>query len=112
MRTSELLLAVVLFTFSASTSLPAAAPPHRPCRTLPLIKEGKITDDWVHIGWGQFIIDGDSIKAEPDGRGMGLLAYKPERFGNCQIRVIYKPQNSKCNSGVYIRLDDGILTWV
>src|ERR1051325_2557314 len=110
MRRRHVCLIFVSFLFTCSAVVSAAET--SPWRILPLIKDGKIADEWVHIGWGQFIVEGDSIKAQPDGRGMGLLIYKPEKLGNCQIRVIYKPLNAKCNSGVYIRLDDGILNWV
>jgi hypothetical protein len=40
---------------------------------------------------------------------MGLLVYKPERFGNCQIRVVYKSKDARSNAGVYVRIDEGIL---
>jgi len=39
----------------------------------------------------------------------GLLLYRKERFGNCQIRVVYKPSHAKANSGVFVRIDDGVL---
>jgi hypothetical protein len=81
-------------------------------RPLPLIQDGKLSDEWVHLGWGQFVVEGDCIRAEPDGRGMGLLVYKKERLGNCQLRVVYKPETHKCNSGVYVRLGDRILDFV
>jgi hypothetical protein len=40
---------------------------------------------------------------------MGLLLYKAERFGDCQVRVVYKSKDSKSNAGVFVRIDDGIL---
>jgi hypothetical protein len=40
---------------------------------------------------------------------LGLLVYKKERLGNCQIRIVFKTQDAKSNSGVYVRLADGIL---
>ena len=37
---------------------------------------------------------------------MGLLWYSPEKFSNCQVRVIFKPTGEKDNSGVFIRIPD------
>jgi hypothetical protein len=81
----------------------------RPWRAIPLVKDGKVSDEWAQVGWGRFVVDGDGLRAEPDERGMGLLVYKRQRLGDCQIRIVYKPERTNCNSGVYVRLDDGIL---
>ncbi len=78
-------------------------------RALPLIKDGQVDPSWVQIGWGRFVVDGDSLRTECDEKGMGLLLYKPESFGDCQIRVTYKSQNPKSNAGVFVRIDPGIL---
>jgi hypothetical protein len=40
---------------------------------------------------------------------MGLLLYRKEKFGNCQIRVVYHCKDARSNSGVFVRVDDGIL---
>jgi hypothetical protein len=40
---------------------------------------------------------------------MGLLLYRKERFGNCQIRVVFKGKEARSNSGVFVRIDEGIL---
>jgi len=78
-------------------------------RALPLAVDGKVHKNWSHVGWGGFVYDNDPLRTECDERGMGLLVYTQEKFGNCQIRVVYKPKNSRSNSGVYVRIDDGIL---
>ena len=80
-------------------------------RSLPLIKDGKVSPDWAQVGWGSFVVDGDTIRTEPDGRGIGLMVYTREKLGNCQIRVVFKPKTARANSGFYIRIDDGILNW-
>src|SRR5512140_2013485 len=67
-------------------------------RPLPLITDGRIADGWVHVGWGGFIVDGDSLRTEPDPKGLGLLVYQKERLGNCQIRVVFKGKDAKSNS--------------
>jgi hypothetical protein len=38
-----------------------------------------------------------------------LLVYRRERLGNCQLSVVFKANEAKSNSGVYVRLADGIL---
>jgi hypothetical protein len=81
----------------------------RPWRPLPLIKDGKVDASWAQIGWGGFVVDGDSLRAECDEKGMGLLLYTKERFGDCQIRVVYRCKDAKSNSGVFVRIDPGIL---
>jgi hypothetical protein len=78
-------------------------------RTLPLITDGKVDKDWVQIGHGGFAIDKGSLRTECVPEGMGLLVYNKEKFGNCQIKVVYRVQDAKSNSGVFIRIDDGIL---
>jgi hypothetical protein len=105
----NLVLAVVIGLIVA---LPLRAEPkEQPWQKLPLIKGDRPADGWVQIGYGRFVVDGDALRAEPDGRGMGLLVYKPQKFGNCQIKVVYRVEKPKSNSGVYVRLDDGILDW-
>jgi hypothetical protein len=90
--------------------LHAAEPKEEPAwRTLPLITGGKVDPDWVHVGWGGFVVDDGALRTECDAKGLGLLVYKKERLGNCQIRVVYKSKEAKSNAGVYVRLADGIL---
>jgi hypothetical protein len=78
-------------------------------RRLPLIKDGKVETSWMHVGWGGFVVDDDALRTECDPRGLGLLVYRRERFGNCQIRVVFKSLEAKSNAGVYVRIADGIL---
>ena len=78
-------------------------------RPLPLPSDGHIAEDWVHVGWGGFVVDGDSLRTECDPKGLGLLVYKKQRFGNCQIRVVFKSKEAKSNSGIFVRIADGIL---
>ena len=108
-RRSALLLA-------ACATLPAAvrAAEHAsdaaggPWRSLPLITDGQIAPAWAHIGWGQFVVDRTALRTACDQRGMGVLLYKPEKFGDCQIRVVYRCENPQSNAGVFVRIDDGI----
>jgi hypothetical protein len=81
----------------------------RPWRALPLIDEGKVDSSWCHIGWGGFVVDDGAIRTECDPKGLGLLVYQKERFGNCQIRVVFKTKDARSNAGVFVRVADGIL---
>ena len=93
--------------------LDGAEPKAEPAwRLLPLITDGKVDPNWVHVGWGGFAVDDGALRAECDPRGLGLLVYRNERLGNCQIRVIFKSKEAKSNSGVYVRIADGILDQV
>src|SRR5829696_1779640 len=78
-------------------------------RPLPLIKDGKINPDWFHTGWGEFVIDDGALRTECDEKGLGLLVWGKEKFGDCQVRVVYRAKDPRSNSGVYVRIDDGIL---
>jgi hypothetical protein len=81
----------------------------RPWRALPLIKDGKVHDNWTQIGWGGFGVEVETLRTDCDEKGMGLLLYRAERFGNCQVRVVFKTRDARSNSGVFVRIDDGIL---
>jgi len=78
-------------------------------RSLPLITDGKVDSSWIHLGWGGFAVDDGALRTDSDPKGLGLLVYQKERFGNCQIRVVFKTKDAKSNSGVYVRIADGIL---
>lgn len=78
-------------------------------RTLPLITDVKVDPAWFHTGYGTFTVDGGALRTDCDARGLGLLVYAKEKFGDCQIRVVYRGKDPHANSGVYIRIDDGIL---
>ena len=101
-----ILALTIIFARFSSSSLAAD------WRTLPLIKDGKVAPEWQHAGWGQMIVEGDAIKTDPSEKGLGLLVYTKEKFGNCQIKIVYHPQDNRDNAGVHIRMDDGILKWV
>lgn len=99
----------------ALTAIFAAGPTkadEKPWRALPLIADGKVADGWAQVGWGSFIVDEGAPRTECDDRGMGLLLYKAEKFGDCQLRIVYRCEKPKSNAGVYVRLDDGVLAKV
>jgi len=102
---TAIVLAIVASTFQSLRGAEA----NSEWRQLPLITDGKVDANWVHVGWGGFAVDDGAIKTQCDPKGLGLLVYKKERLGNCQIRVVFKQREAQSNSGVYVRLDDGIL---
>src|SRR6266550_199921 len=75
------------FTFSAPLLHGAESTSEPVWRALPLITDGKVDPNWVHVGWGGFVVDDGVLRTEPAAKGLGLLVYKKERLGNCQIRV-------------------------
>ena len=78
-------------------------------RALPLIQDSKVHPAWVHIGYGEFAVDDGSLRTESSEQGLGLLLYRKEKFGDCQIRVVYRSKDARSNAGVYVRIDEGIL---
>jgi 3-keto-disaccharide hydrolase len=78
-------------------------------RALPLIQDGKVHSDWVQVGYGGFAVADGALRTDPDERGLGLLLYRKEAFGNCQIRVVFRPKDAKANAGVFVRIEEGIL---
>src|SRR5438270_4707751 len=59
-------------------------------KPLPLITDGKLDTNWIHVGWGGFIVDDGVLRTDSSGKGLGLLVYKKERLGNCQLRGVFK----------------------
>lgn len=104
--------ALVIFVATITFTLPALRAAEPGWRALPLISNGKVDADWVHVGRGDFVVDDGALRTAPDAKGLGLLVYKKERLGNCQIRVVFKSTDAKSNAGVYVRLGDGILDQV
>jgi hypothetical protein len=101
---------VAVFGAVAFSTLQAAESVSGPAwRALPLITDGKVDPNWVHTGWGGFVVDDGALRTECDAKGLGLLVYKKERLGNCQIRVVFKAKDARSNAGVYVRIADGIL---
>src|SRR5688500_12137463 len=75
-------------TFSLSPISAADSKPDADWRALPLIADGKVHPNWTHVGYGSFVVDDGALRTECDPRGLGLLVYQKERFGNCQLRVV------------------------
>jgi hypothetical protein len=108
-RRCNIVLLVTAFVFGVHVSHGADSKADSAWRTLPLITQGKVDPNWMHIGWGKFSVDDGALRTDCDPKGLGLLVYKKERLGNCQIRVVFKTKDQKSNAGVYVRIADGIL---
>src|SRR5262245_66474303 len=109
MRPTVRIVVPILLWAGIAPAAWGAEPAERPWRVLPLIAEGRVDPNWTQIGWGRFVVDDGSLRSDCDGRGLGLLLYRKEAFGDCQIRVVFRTKDAKSNSGVYVRIDDGIL---
>lgn len=106
---------VLVLLFGTFVGLPGsnvALCQERPWRSLPLIKDGKVDPNWAQIGYGSFGVEDGALRSDCDEKGLGLLLYKKEKFGDCQIRVVYKCKDARSNSGVFIRIGDGIERWL
>jgi hypothetical protein len=79
-------------------------------RVLPLIADGRVHPSWAQVGWGWFAVDQGALRTECDERGMGLLVYTAEKFGDSQVRIVYRSEKPQSNAGVFVRIDDGILS--
>jgi hypothetical protein len=117
MKPDSTRLAVSLIVYFGAlanfTTLLAADAPSEPAwRALPLITDGKVDANWIQVGWGGFVVDDGALRTEPSAKGLGLLVYRKERLGNCQVRVVFKARDAKSNAGVYVRMTDGILEQV
>jgi hypothetical protein len=84
--------------------------PDRAWRVLPLVTKGAIDPAWKHLWGGGFLVMKDgSLRTDCTDEGMGLLLYSKERFGNCQLRFVFRSEHAKSNAGVYVRIDEGVL---
>src|SRR3989442_13068710 len=64
---------------------------------------GRNLTGWEHVGPGRFVLEDGLLKTRG---GMGLLWYTPEKIGNAVIRVVYRVEQDKSNSGVFIRIPE------
>lgn len=64
---------------------------------------GQDLEGWEHIGPGKFVVEDGLLKTQG---GMGLLWFAGEKFGDCDLRVVFKTTKKSDNSGVYVRIED------
>jgi hypothetical protein len=63
---------------------------------------GKDLSGWKMVGPGRFVVEDGMLKTEG---GMGLLYYTGKKFGDTTLRVVFKTNGQRDNSGVFIRLN-------
>ena len=64
---------------------------------------GKDMTGWKFVGPGSFSVEDGMLATHG---GMGLLVYELEKFGNAEIKVVYKVTGEHDNSGVFIRMPE------
>jgi hypothetical protein len=62
---------------------------------------GKDLTGWKMTGPGEFTVENGELVTHG---GMGLLYYKERPFENCTIRVVFKTNGDRGNSGVFVRM--------
>jgi hypothetical protein len=67
------------------------------------IFNGRTTEGWQMTGPGEVRLENDELVTYG---GMGLFWYSKEKFGDCRIRVVFKPTAAADNSGVFIRIPE------
>jgi|SRR5436190_3561645 len=92
---TALLLAVVVALASCKTSAKVLG--------WSPIFDGRGTVGWQMVGPGELKLENGELVTVG---GMGLLSYTKEKFGNCRIRVMFKPTTGQDNSGVFIRIPE------
>lgn len=95
---ATLILASLLWVSCASYTSDSPAQANKGWRTL---FDGSSKDGWEMAGPGELALQNGELETHG---GMGLLWYSKEKFGNCQIRIVFKPTQKDDNSGVYIRI--------
>jgi hypothetical protein len=67
------------------------------------IFDGTSKDGWAMTGPGELKLENGELVTYG---GMGLLWYSKEKYGDAQVRVVFKLKNPDDNSGVFIRIPD------
>ena len=78
-------------------------------KALPLMENGKLAPGWKRTGFGGFTLVDGALRTDGDPRGLGVFVYEKEKFGDCEIRIVYRSDEPRDNSGIHVRIDDGIL---
>jgi hypothetical protein len=65
--------------------------------------EGKDTKGWEMVGPGELKLENGELVTHG---GMGLLWFSQKKYGNCEIKVVFKLSSPTDNSGVFIRLPE------
>lgn len=90
----------LLCSIGETASFGAESSIHTSWRTL---FNGQNTEGWEMVGPGELKLEHGELVTYG---GMGMLWYNKEKFGNCQIRVVFKLADAHDNSGVFIRIPE------
>ena len=74
----------------------AAAPPKQ-------LFNGRDLAGWQFVGPGSFVVENGLLRTQG---GMGLLWYTGEKFGNAVLKVVFRTNGLRGNSGVFIRIPE------
>ena len=94
------LLLCALACAAAACKTPRQAKAHSEWRP---VFNGRSSDGWQMVGPGDINLERSELVTQG---GMGLLWYSREKFGDCRIRVLFKPTEANDNSGVFIRIPE------
>jgi hypothetical protein len=64
---------------------------------------GQDLSGWQHVGAGWMSVEDGLIRTHGT-KGEGLLWWTRDKFGNCEIRVVYRTGEKPADSGVFIRI--------
>lgn len=59
---------------------------------------------WKQVGGGRFVFEKGILRTECTKDGLGLLLFTKEMFGDCRLKVVYRCDNARDNSGVFVRI--------
>ncbi|MFN0066041.1 MAG: DUF1080 domain-containing protein [Limisphaerales bacterium] len=106
MKRPTLLFSLLAALLAALPAAQAASGPARPPKLTaewrPLFN-GRDTEGWELSGPGEFRVENGELVTYG---GLGTLWYLREKFGNCQIRVVFRLGSSNANSGVHLRIPE------
>lgn len=92
-------LLALVFTLTSCRTRPAA---DKSAGWKPIF-DGRSTDGWQMTGPGELRLENGELETRG---GMGMLWYAREKFGDCRLRLVFKPTTTNDNSGVFIRVPE------
>ena len=62
---------LVVFVATFAFALPVLRSAEPAWRTLPLITDGKVDPNWIHVGWGGFAVEDGALRTDCAPQGLG-----------------------------------------
>ncbi|MDO8955051.1 MAG: DUF1080 domain-containing protein [Gammaproteobacteria bacterium] len=92
-------LALLPFSISYADNQATNVEPILPTAGWQQLFNGHDLDKWGFVGLGDFAIKDNALMS----RGkMGVMWYKPEKFGNCVVRVVFKVSHPETSAAVFV----------